>query len=76
VSDLAFRRRADRAKGGQPLVNGKGVTANRLVNRQEAPITLTSAGEIHGRRRSALIRRTRGWKRRPGARTFVAQTEI
>jgi len=37
------------------LVSGKGVAANKFMNRQVAPITLTSDGEIHDRRRNVLI---------------------
>lgn len=37
------------------LVSGKGVAANNFMNGQVAPITLTSDGEIHDRRRNVLI---------------------
>lgn len=38
------------------LVSGKGVAANRFVNAIEAPITLTSDGDVHRRRRSVLMK--------------------
>jgi len=37
------------------LVSGKGVAANDTVNRLSSPVTLTSDGETHDRRRLALI---------------------
>jgi cytochrome P450 len=37
------------------LISGQGVAANKTVNAQSAPITLTSDGETHMRRRRALI---------------------
>jgi cytochrome P450 len=37
------------------LVSGRGVAANDLVNNVDNPITLSSDGEIHDRRRLALI---------------------
>lgn len=38
------------------LINGKGVAANDFVNRQHSPLTLTSDGETHLRRRKVLMR--------------------
>jgi cytochrome P450 len=37
------------------LISGKGVAANTLVNGVENPLTLTSDGEAHSRRRQVLI---------------------
>lgn len=37
------------------LVSSRGVAANELVNRGTTPITLTSDGDVHVRRRQALI---------------------
>jgi len=37
------------------FVSGKGVGANSLINGNQAPITLTSDGDTHNRRRRALI---------------------
>lgn len=37
------------------LVSGKGVAANDTVNALSSPVTLTSDGEVHDRRRLALI---------------------
>jgi cytochrome P450 len=57
--DVAFSRFDDlriALRAAKVLVSGKGVAANHLMNRQQAPITLTSNGEIHDRRRSVLIR--------------------
>lgn len=42
-------------KADQALVSGRGVAANEAVNRVESPITLTSDGEVHARRRQVLI---------------------
>jgi cytochrome P450 len=50
-ADVRAALRADEA-----LVSGAGVAANDLVNRGDAPITLTSDGETHARRRQVLIR--------------------
>jgi cytochrome P450 len=50
-ADVRAALRADTA-----LVSGAGVAANDLVNRGGAPITLTSDGETHARRRQVLIR--------------------
>jgi len=49
--DVKTALRAD-----QTLVSGKGVAANRVVNGMHAPITLTSDGDVHMRRRAALIK--------------------
>jgi cytochrome P450 len=43
-------RRADTS-----LVSGRGVAANEAVNGTVTPITLTSDGDVHNRRRQALI---------------------
>jgi cytochrome P450 len=37
------------------LTSGRGIAANPLVNSVESPITLTSDGDVHVRRRQALI---------------------
>lgn len=42
-------------RAGDVLVSGKGVGANGLVNGITSPITLTSDGETHDRRRRVLI---------------------
>jgi cytochrome P450 len=49
-ADARAALRADKA-----LVSGAGVAANDLVNRGGAPITLTSDGDTHARRRRVLI---------------------
>ena len=49
--DVKAALRAD-----QVLVSGKGVAANRVVNGMDAPITLTSDGDVHMRRRTTLIK--------------------
>lgn len=38
------------------LLSGKGVAANRFVNAVDAPITLTSDGDVHRRRRGILMK--------------------
>lgn len=38
------------------LTSGNGIAANRFVNSTEAPITLTSDGDVHRRRRGVLIK--------------------
>lgn len=38
------------------LVSGRGVAANSVINRMTNPITLTSDGDVHVRRREALMR--------------------
>ena len=38
------------------LISGKGVAANSFVNSMAEPITLTSDGEVHARRRAVLMR--------------------
>jgi cytochrome P450 len=48
--DVRAALRADTA-----LVSGSGVAGNDLVNNAGSPITLTSDGEVHARRRLALI---------------------
>ncbi len=48
--DVRAALRADQA-----LISGEGVAANDVVNRRGAPITLTSDGETHARRRRILI---------------------
>jgi cytochrome P450 len=42
-------------RAAETLVSGRGVAANDTVNRLTAPVTLTSDGETHDRRRLALI---------------------
>lgn len=42
-------------RAGGVLISGKGVAANAAVNGVSNPITLTSDGELHARRRQALI---------------------
>jgi cytochrome P450 len=42
-------------RAAEALVSGHGVAANDTVNRLTAPVTLTSDGETHDRRRLALI---------------------
>lgn len=49
--DVRLALRSDRI-----LVSGKGVAANQPVNSASRPITLTSDGETHDRRRQVLIR--------------------
>lgn len=49
--DVRLALRAD-----EVLISGKGVAANALVNAAARPITLTSDGETHLRRRQVLIR--------------------
>ncbi len=48
--DVRTALRADSA-----LTSGQGVAANDLVNNRTAPITLTSDGDVHARRRRILI---------------------
>lgn len=48
--DVRVALRADEA-----LVSGQGVAANRLANQPDTPMTLTSDGEVHVRRRQVLI---------------------
>jgi cytochrome P450 len=48
--DVRAALRADEA-----LISGEGVAANDIVNSRGAPITLTSDGETHSRRRRILI---------------------
>lgn len=42
-------------RAGAVLVSGQGVAANDIVNRSAAPITLTSDGDVHMRRRQTLV---------------------
>ena len=53
IGRMADVREALRA--ADVLISGRGVAANEAVNRAENPITLTSDGETHDRRRRALI---------------------
>lgn len=48
--DVRAALRAD-----QILTSGRGVAANEIVNGRTAPITLTSDGDVHVRRRTVLI---------------------
>jgi cytochrome P450 len=48
--DVRAALRADDA-----LISGRGVAANKVVNGRSAPITLTSDGDTHARRRRVLI---------------------
>ena len=48
--DVRAALRADNA-----LVSGRGVAANDTINRADNPITLTSDGEVHDRRRRILM---------------------